>query len=117
MPYSLITYKTRQKFLVKSFSRPKTLGHLQGLVEEFGEYSNSIRKELNHLIESGLLTKSKEKNRIDYQANTNHAYFINQQDLIQKFKGLDKLILSVLERMWEVSQVALLGDYARGIDS
>jgi len=114
---SLITSKTRQKLLVKFFSNPKNMGHLRGLAEEFGESTNSIRKELNNLAEAGLLLKSEEKNRVDYQANPNHALFTNLQDLIQKYLGLDKLIQAVLERMGQVSQIALVGDYARGIDS
>jgi hypothetical protein len=114
---SLITSKTRQKLLVKFFSNPKNMGHLRGLAEEFGESTNSIRKELNNLCEAGLLLKSEEKNRIDYQANPNHALFANLQDLIQKYLGLDKLIYAVLERMGQVKQIALVGDYARGIDS
>lgn len=114
---SLITSKTRQKLLVKFFSNPKNMGHLRGLAEEFGESTNSIRKELNNLCEAGLLLKSEDKNRVDYQANPDHAFFTNLQDLIQKYLGLDKLILAVLERMGKVSQIALVGDYARGIDS
>ena len=114
---SLITSKTRQKLLVKFFSNPKNMGHLRGLAEEFGESTNSIRKELNNLCEAGLLLKCEEKNRVDYQANPNHAFFTNLQDLIQKYLGLDKLILAVLERMGQVSQIALVGDYAHGIDS
>ena len=114
---SLITSKTRQKLLVKFFSNPKNMGHLRGLAEEFGESTNSIRKELNNLAEAGLLIKSEDKNRVDYQANPDHAFFTNLQDLIQKYLGLDKLILAVLERMGKVSQIALVGDYARGIDS
>jgi len=93
------------------------MGHLRGLAEEFGESTNSIRKELNNLSEAGLLIKSEDKNRVDYQANPDHAFFTNLQDLIQKYLGLDKLILAVLERMGKVSQIALVGDYARGIDS
>lgn len=114
---SLITSKTRQKLLVKFFSNPKNMGHLRGLAEEFGESTNSIRKELNNLCEAGLLLKTEEKNRVDYQANPNHVFFTNLQDLIQKYLGLDKLIHAVLERMGQVSQIALVGDYARGIDS
>ena len=114
---SLITSKTRQKLLVKFFSNPKNMGHLRGLAEEFGESTNSIRKELNNLCEAGLLLKSEEKNRVDYQANPDHAFFTNLQDLIQKYLGLDKLIFAVLERMGNVSQIALVGDYARGINS
>ena len=93
------------------------MGHLRGLAEEFGESTNSIRKELNNLSEAGLLIKSEDKNRVDYQANPNHSLFTNLQDLIQKYLGLDKLIFAVLERMGKVSQIALVGDYARGIDS
>ena len=93
------------------------MGHLRGLAEEFGESTNSIRKELNNLCEAGLLLKSEEKNRVDYKANPDHALFTNLQDLIQKYLGLDKLIFAVLERMGQVSQIALVGDYARGIDS
>jgi len=93
------------------------MGHLRGLAEEFGESTNSIRKELNNLCEAGLLLKSEDKNRVDYQANPDHAFFTNLQDLIQKYLGLDKLIFAVLERMGKVSQIALVGDYARGIDS
>jgi hypothetical protein len=63
------------------------------------------------------LIKTEDKNRVDYQANPDHAFFTNLQDLIQKYLGLDKLILAVLERMGNVSQIALVGDYARGIDS
>ena len=93
------------------------MGHLRGLAEEFGESTNSIRKELNNLCEAGLILKTEDKNRVDYQANPDHAFFTNLQDLIQKYLGLDKLILAVLERMGKVSQIALVGDYARGIDS
>ena len=114
---SLITSKTRQKLLVKFFSNPKNMGHLRGLAEEFGESTNSIRKELNNLSEAGLLIKTEDKNRVDYQANPDHAFFTNLQDLIQKYLGLDKLILTVLERMGKVSQIGVVGDYARGIDS
>jgi hypothetical protein len=93
------------------------MGHLRGLAEEFGESTNSIRKELNNLCEAGLILKTEDKNRVDYQANPNHAFFTNLQDLIQKYLGLDKLIFAVLERMGQVNQIALVGDYARGINS
>ena len=114
---SLITSKTRLKLLIKFFSNPKNQGHLRGLAEEFGESTNSIRKELNNLSEAGILMKVADKNKIDYQANVNHPLFSNLQDIIKKYLGLDKLLVAVLERMGKVYQVALVGDYARGIDS
>ncbi|PSL06302.1 transcriptional regulator [Cecembia rubra] len=111
----LITSKTRLRLLIKFFSNPKNQGHLRGLAEEFGESTNSIRKELNHLSEAGLLLKIADNNKIDYKANTDHPLFSNLHDLIQKYLGFDKLLATVLERMGDVNEVALVGDYAKGL--
>ena len=114
---SLITSKTRLKLLIKFFSNPKNQGHLRGLADEFGDSTNAIRKELNNLTDAGLLIKVADKNKIDYQANIEHPLFSNLQDIIRKYLGLDRLLATVLERMGNVNQVALVGDYARGLDS
>ena len=114
---SLITSKTRLKLLVKFFSNPQNVAHLRGLAEEFGESTNAIRKELNHLSEAGLLVKVAEKNKIDYKANYQHPLFTNLQQLIHNYLGFDKLLSAVLERMGDVDLVALEGDYSKGFDS
>jgi hypothetical protein len=114
---SLITSKTRLRLLVKFFINDKNHSHLRGLAEEFGESTNAIRKELNHLTDAGFLLKSADKNKIEYQANKNHPLYANLQDLIRKYLGLDKILETVLERMGHVNFVILTGDYAKGIDS
>jgi hypothetical protein len=113
----LITSKTRLKLLVKFFSNVNNQGHLRGLADEFGESTNSIRKELNNLSEAGFLVKVADKNRIEYQANPDHPLFLNLQDIIRNYLGFDRLVETVLERMGEVNEVILTGDYAQGIDS
>jgi len=113
----LITSKTRLKLLIKFFSNPKNQGHLRGLAEEFGESTNAIRKELNNLSEAGLLLKEADSNKIDYKANIEHPLFSNLQELINKYLGLDKLLAAVLERMGDVNEVALVGDYAKGLNT
>jgi hypothetical protein len=113
----LITSKTRLKLLIKFFSNPKNQGHLRGLAEEFGESTNAIRKELNNLSEAGLLLKEADSNKIDYKANIEHPLFSNLQELINKYLGLDKLLATVLERMGDVNEVALVGDYAKGLNT
>ncbi|MFD2203547.1 winged helix-turn-helix domain-containing protein [Shivajiella indica] len=113
----LITSKTRLKLLIKFFSNPKNQGHLRGLAEEFGESTNAIRKELNNLSEAGLLLKEADSNKIEYKANIDHPLFHNLQELINKYLGLDKLLSTVLERMGDVNEVALVGDYAKGLNT
>lgn len=114
---SLITSKTRLKLLVKFFINENNQSHLRGLAEEFGESTNAIRKELNHLTEAGFLVKQSEKNKIEYKANTHHPLYQNIHELVRKYLGLDRLLEAILERMGEVSHVVLVGDYARGNNS
>ena len=46
---SLITSKTRIKLLLKFFLNTSTHAYLRGLADEFGESTNALRLELNHL--------------------------------------------------------------------
>ena len=114
---SLITSKTRLRLLVKFFVNSKTQSHLRGLADEFGESTNAIRKELNNLTKAGILVKESDKNKIAYKANVQHPFFTNIQDIIRKYLGLDKLLEQILERMGDVTQVILIGDLSKGIDS
>jgi hypothetical protein len=114
---TLITSKTRIRLLVKFFVNAANKGHMRGLAEEFNESTNAIRKELNHLSEAGYLIKRSESNRVDYTANTSHPLFGSLQHIIRKYLGLDAIVTTVLERMGEVEQVVITGDYAQGRDS
>ena len=82
-----------------------------------GESTNAIRKELNHLHDAGYLQKEKSNNKIQYKANTKHPMFSVLQKVILKHLGLEDAVEIVLERMGDVEQIILIGDYAKGIDS
>ena len=114
---TIITSKTRLRLLIKFFINVGNHGHLRGLAEEFGESTNSIRKELNNLVDAGYLFRLGEGNRIDYSANPTHPLFKKLQSIVRTHIGLDTILASVLERMGDVQQVVVVGDYASGIDS
>ena len=113
----LITSKTRLRLLIKFFVSQGNRGYLNGLATEFGESTNAIRKELNHLHEAGYLQKEKSDNKIQYKANTKHPMFAVLQKVILKHLGLEDAVDIVLERMGDVEQIILIGNYAKGIDS
>lgn len=114
---SLITSKTRLRLLVKFFVNAANKAHMRGLADEFGESTNAIRKELNNLSEAGYLEKKAVGNRIDYRANTNHPLFDSLQKIVRTYLGLDTLVEKVVDRLGEIEQVWIIGDYARGLDS
>lgn len=113
----LITSKTRLRLLIKFFISQANRGYLNGLANEMGESTNAIRKELNHLQSAGYLKKIKVDNKIEYRANVKHPLFDVLQKVVLKHLGLEELVETVLERMGEVRQIILVGEYAKGIDS
>ena len=114
---SLITSKTRLRMLIKFFVNAANKGYLNGLANEFNESTNSIRKELNNLSDAGYLLKSKQNNRVIYNADTNHPLFKVLQKIIRQHLGLEEIVETVISRMGNLDIIALTGNYARGIDS
>ena len=90
---------------------------MNGLANEFNESTNSIRKELNHLQGAGYLLKVKVDNKVEYKANTNHPLFDVLRKVVLKHLGLEDIVETVLERMGNVKEIILVGEYAKGNDS
>ena len=103
--------------LIKFFVSAANKGYLNGLANEFNESTNSIRKELNNLSDAGYLLKSKQNNRIIYNANIKHPLFKVLQKIVRQHLGLEEIVETVISRMGDLDIIALTGDYAKGIDS
>ena len=114
---SLITSKTRLRMLIKFFVNAANNGYLNGLANEFNESTNAIRKELNNLSNAGYLKKSKNNNKVIYNANTSHPMFGVLQKIVRQHLGLEEIVETVIDRIGDVDQIALTGEYAKGIDS
>ncbi len=113
----LITSKTRLRLLIKFFISQANKGYLNGLASEMGESTNSIRKELNHLHDAGYLKKIKNDNKIEYQVNSDHPLYETLRNVVLKHLGLEDIVETVLEKMGNVNQILLVGDYAEGKDT
>ena len=113
----LITSKTRLRLLIKFFVSQTNKGYLNGLANEMGESTNSIRKELNNLSSAGYLEKHNENNKVVYKANASHPLFKVIQKIVHKHVGLEQILESIYNKIGDVKKIMILGDYAKGIDS
>ena len=95
---SLITSKTRLKMLIKFFVNTTNKGYLNGLANEFNE-------------------STKSNNKVIYNANKKHPLFAVLQKVIRQHLGIEDIIDSILDKIGDVRSVAIVGDYAKGIDS
>ena len=114
---TLITSKTRLRLLIKFFISQANKGYLNGLANEMGESTNSIRKELNHLYDAGYLKKVKKDNKVEYKVNSKHPLYETLRNVVYKHLGLEDIVEAVLEKMGNVNQILLIGDYAEGKDT
>ena len=114
---SLIKSKTRLRLLVKFFLNIANTGYLNSLANEFGESTNSVRKELNNLSSAGYLRKYNKNNKVIYEANASHPLFKIIHKVVKKHLGIEEILETVLKRIGEVKKIMILGDYAEGIDS
>ena len=114
---TLISSKTRIKLLLKFFLNSNTTAYLRGLESEFGESTNAIRQELNRLEDAGMLTSKAKGNKKYFRANTGHPLFHEIHNILLKHIGLDHIVDNVINRLGNVEQVYLAGQFARGLDS
>ena len=114
---SLITSKTRLRIIVKFFLNIANNGYLNSLANEFGESTNSIRKELNNLSSAGYLEKYSLNNKVIYKANASHPLFKIIQKIVRKHIGIEEILESVYDKIGDVKKIMIIGDYAKGIDS
>ena len=114
---TLISSKTRIKLLMKFFLNRHTTSYLRGLEQEFGESTNAIRVELNRLEKANMLKSYNQGNRKYFQANDEHPLFGEIHNIMRKHIGIDKIIENIVDRLGDVAEVYLAGDFARGVNS
>ena len=114
---SLITSKTRIKLLSKFFLNPGTKAYLRGLAAEFDESTNAIRVELNRLTDAKLLKSVNSGRTVEYRANKDHLLFMDIQNVVTKFVGIDRLAEELADKLGNLHSAYVIGDYAKGIDT
>ena len=114
---ALITSKTRVKLLLKFFLNSDTTSYLRDLESEFGESTNAIRLELNHLEKAGLLHARMQGNKKVFHANRRHPLFDNIRELMLKHTGIDQIIENVVKNLRSLNEAYVVGSFAQGKDN
>ncbi len=113
----LISSKTRIKLLMRFFLNPGTHSYLRELSKEFGVSTNAVREELNQLTKTQLLKSEKKGRNVIYGANSEHTLFPELRSMVQKVMGIDQVIDGIVNRLGNLEQAYLIGDYAEGKDT
>ncbi|MEI6050392.1 MAG: ArsR family transcriptional regulator [Bacteroidota bacterium] len=84
------------------------------MAKEFGESSNAVRLELNRFEQAGLLKSAPSGNKKLYHANMNHPLYNDIHSIISKTIGIDQIVDEVVDKLGDVEEAYLTGDFAIG---
>lgn len=114
---SLITSKTRVKILMRLFLNPDRDAYLRELADEFNISTGLVSEELKQLKKAGFLQSQKNGRQLHFHANRQHPLFAELNSMVKKALGMDKIVDSIVERLGNLENAYLVGDYAEGKDS
>ena len=113
----LITSKMRIRILMRLFFNPERSVYLRELADDFEASPSHIKHELDKLKNANLLTSKKNGRQILFSANTKHPIFGELHSMVKKALGMDRILESIIDRLGNLEQAILVGDYAEGKDT
>lgn len=115
--HGLITSKMRIRILMRLFLNPDNGAYLRELATEFGASPGHVKDELGQMAEAGLVQSERNGRQVTFRANPVHPLFPELQSMVRKALGMDRILESIVERLGDVEQAYVVGDYAQGRDT
>ncbi len=104
---NLFISKVRIRVLNKYMEDINQAYHTRGLVRELGEEINAIRRELLNLKDAGLLTTSKDGNKIMYKIDKSYPIVLDLRSMFFKESDTGKLLYEKLNPVEGIKLVLL----------
>ncbi len=99
---------------------PASKVYLRGLERDLGVSSNTVRTELNKLLDMHLIEVQEDSDNTkvkNYVVNQGHSMFLMLRGVIMQFVGLNQIVDQIIKKLGNLDQVYLTGDLAEGKNS
>lgn len=113
----LFSSRTRVKLLKKFLLNHESKYYVRELTRDIGERINSVRRELDNLVQLGLLITFNQNQKKYYQVNTDFLLFSELTALLVKARGLmeDKVIEN-LKNIQNIKYCVLTGRFVQNTE-
>lgn len=109
----LFKSKIRQRILVRFFADESRRFYINEMARLVGTSQGTCRRELNRLVDMGLLVTSREGNLQFYLVNKKNPLYDEFKTIIQKTIGIDALLKDALGRVDGINFAFIFGSYAK----
>jgi len=110
----LIISRVRMKILALFFLNPGNKYHLREIQRQTNEAMNAIRREMNHLADSGFASAEFRGNRKYYVMRKDNPFYYDLFELFNKEQGLGRALLDKKTKLGKVKFIMISGTYVRG---
>jgi len=108
----LLISKVRVKVLELFYINPEEMYYVREITRLVKEEINAVRRELERMLECGLLKSEQRGNRLYYYLNKRYLYHQELQRIVAKSTGLGKKIRRNRRKLGTVSFVMFSGTFA-----
>lgn len=105
--------KVRVKLLKTFLEDPAKIYYVRQLVRKTDEEINAVRRELQRMLDCGMVKKEKRGNRLYYGFNTNYLYYFELLQMVAKSTGLGNIIIKEKNRIGKIKYAIISGKFIR----
>lgn len=113
--HDLVVSKVRVKVIEAFFQQPDEMLYVRELTRMINEEINAVRRELDRLLECGLIKSEQRGNRLYYSLNKRYLFFQELQQIVAKSTGLGRKLRRLRRKLGTIDYAMFSGRFIRGL--
>lgn len=105
--------RVRERMMELFLFHPEEMYYVREITRQVKEEINAVRRELDRMLEYGLLKSEQRGNRLYYFINKNYLYYQELQQMVAKGTGLGKKIRQLRRKLGQLDFVMFSGRLVR----
>ena len=107
--------RVREKVMELFFSKPDEMFYVREITRATKEEINAVRRELDRMLEYGLVRSEQRGNRLYYFLNKKYLFYQELQQMVAKSTGLGRKLLKAKAKLGTVDFIMFSGKFIRGV--
>lgn len=105
--------RVRVKLIELFYARPLDMFYVRQITREVSEEINAVRRELDRMLQNGIIRKEQRGNRLYYTLNTQYYYYNELLCMVAKSTGLGKNFYKKKAKLGKLQFVVFSGKFAK----
>lgn len=105
--------RVRVQLLELFYAHPAEMYYVRQITREVNEEINAVRRELDRMIDNGIIRKEQRGNRLYYFLNSQYYYYPELMCMVAKSTGIGRKFLKYKNKLGKLRYVVFSGKFAK----